>query len=198
MSDQGRPTVGANLPSPLPRGYGNVRGSNGDDGSHPSDGRQTPPARYQRTGRRPAGEPAGLTRTEIGTDGGPTMAVTVLPERPVPTRRLLRRVDAWTVFKVSLVFYLLFALILLIAGAIAWSIAVQLHFVRDIERAVRTLADKRSFVLHPLPVLEYAAAALGVLALVGTVLNTVFAVLYNLISDLVGGVQTVEVVREDR
>ena len=192
--------AGADVPSSFPSGYRNVRGSeyrnvrgsDGDDDAYLASGYPRATGRSRSTPVDPPGWAPGTAPT----DGGPTMAVPVVSQVPVPVRRLVRRVDAWTVFKVSLVFYLLFAVIMLIAGSIAWSVAVHLHFIRDIERAVRTLADKRSFVLHPLPVLEYAAAAFGVLALVGTVLNTVAAVLYNLISDLVGGVQTVEVVEE--
>ncbi len=186
MSEQSGPAVGQEAASPFPARYGSVRGPVEDVALNEAP--RAAPARggYEQTGSwAPADEAGGRTQAIPVADG------------TVPVRRLIRHVDVWTVFKVSLVFYVLFGLIVLVAGVVAWIVGVNLHFVRDIERAVRTLADKRKFVLHPLPVLEYAAAAIGVLALLGTVVNTVAAVLYNLISDLVGGIQTVEVLQED-
>ena len=187
MSEQSGPALGQGASSPFPARYGSVRGPVEDVALD-----EAPRADPARAGHGQTGSwvPAD------GLGGGRTQAIPVA-DGTVALRRLIRHLDVWTVFKVSLVFYVLFGLIVLVAGVVAWVVGVNLHFVRDIERAVRTLADKRTFVLHPLPVLEYAAAAIGVLALLGTVVNTVAAVLYNLISDLVGGIQTVEVLQED-
>jgi hypothetical protein len=121
--------------------------------------------------------------------------VTVVRSRS--SRRLVRRIDTWTVLKVSLIFYLLMLVISLLAGIAAWHVAVSLSFVSDIQKSVRSLADDTKFVLHPNAVLEYGAAIGVVLAVVGTVLNVVAALLYNLISDIFGGVQVVVVTEPD-
>ena len=55
------------------------------------------------------------------------------------------------------------------------------------------LFDLKSFTLHPDLVLEYAAAGGGVLTLVGTCLNVLAALVYNLLSDVVGGIQVIVV-----
>lgn len=206
MSEQSGPAIGQEAASPFPAGYGSVRGAGDEAALQPSG----PPPRSSGLRRRLTGARAvtaspptaqqavGVEPTTwVSPAGETTMAIPVLSQVSVPVRRLVRRVDVWTVFKVSFVFYILFAVILLAAGAVAWTLAVDLHLIRDVERAVRTLADKRRFLLHPTTVLKYAAAAFGALALIGTVVNTVAAILYNLIADLVGGIQTIEVVEED-
>ncbi len=208
VSDQTGPVVGEET-SPFPARYGPVGGDGEREALPP---RSAPPgARRQRSVATAGGVPSPRVARDAPGASGETWAPAV-PARPdgvpplaglpaatagVPIRRLVRRVDAWTVFKVSLLFYVLMLGIFLLAGVVAWQVAVPLHFIRDIERAVRTLADARKFVLRPMPVLEYAAAAGGALALLGTVMNTVAAVLYNLISDVIGGVQTIEVVKDE-
>ena len=215
VSDQGGPVVGEET-SPFPARYGPVGGDGEREVLAPR------PATREVLAPRPATRGARRQRSVATADGmaSPPVARSAIgapgeawappvPGLPaaglhaataaagVPIRRLVRRVDAWTVFKVSFLFYVLMLGIFLLAGVVAWRVAVPLHFIRDIERAVRTLADARKFVLRPMPVLEYAAAAGGALALLGTVMNTVAAVLYNLISDVIGGVQTIEVVKDE-
>jgi hypothetical protein len=139
----------------------------------------------------------GLPRPPAPPGGGQTAAMRPvrvdLSGTPQASRRLLRRFDTWTVFKVSLVFYLLLLVIVLASGVVVWSVAVNLGFIADIDKAVRSLADDRSFTLHPGNVLLYSALTGAVLALFGTLLNVIASLLYNLISDVVGGVQIVVV-----
>jgi hypothetical protein len=113
------------------------------------------------------------------------------------SRRLVRRVDTWTVFKVSLFFYLLGLAIVIVAGVILWNVASTFGTIASIQKSVRSLFDLTNFVLKPVPLLEYTAAGGGVLALLGTIVNTVAALLYNLISDVAGGVQVVVVTEPD-
>ena len=117
--------------------------------------------------------------------------------RGVRSRRLVRRVDVWTVFKVSFVFYLLALIVLLVAGVILWNVATSLGFLTSIEKSVRTLFSLKTFTFHAGATLAYAGAIGGVLCLVGVIVNTIAAVTYNLISDLVGGIQVVVVSEPD-
>lgn len=109
------------------------------------------------------------------------------------SRRLVRRVDTWTVFKVSLVFYLFSLVIVLVAGVVLWHLAQPFGIITSIEKSVRLLFDLKTFKLRPAPVLKYAAAGGAILAIIGTLLNVVAAALYNLISDIVGGIQVIVV-----
>ena len=110
---------------------------------------------------------------------------------------MLRRIDTWTVFKMSFFFYLLLLVIVMVAGVVTWFVAQRIGFVGDIQKSVRSLADDRSFILHGGPVFEYSLLGGAVLAVAGTLLNTIGAMLYNLLSDLVGGVQTIVVTEPD-
>ncbi len=220
VSDQSGPVVGEET-SPFPARYGPVggdgerevlaprpatRGARRQRSVATADGMASPPVARSAIGAPgeawappvPGLPAAGLPAAGLPGEALPAAGLPAATAAAgVPIRRLVRRVDAWTVFKVSFLFYVLMLGIFLLAGVVAWRVAVPLHFIRDIERAVRTLADARKFVLRPMPVLEYAAAAGGALALLGTVMNTVAAVLYNLISDVIGGVQTIEVVKDE-
>jgi hypothetical protein len=105
------------------------------------------------------------------------------------TRRVVRKVDVWTVFKMSLLFYLCVFLVLLIAGIVLWNIADAFNVIHSVEKFIRSLFDLAKFTFHPDVVLESAALGGLILVLMGTGANVLIAVLYNLISDVVGGVQ---------
>lgn len=103
----------------------------------------------------------------------------------------MRRIDVWTVLKLSLLFYLCVLLVVLIAGIVLWNIASAFNVITSVQKFVRSIFDLQTFVLRPTVVLESAAAGGVVLALLGTGANVLAAVLYNLISDVVGGVQVI-------
>jgi hypothetical protein len=117
--------------------------------------------------------------------------------RGVRSKRLVRRIDVWTVFKVSLVFYLLALVALVVAGVIVWDVASAFGFIHSIEKSIRTLFSLKTFTLHPASTLKYGTAIGALLCLVGVLVNTLVAVTYNLISDLVGGIQVVVVTESD-
>jgi hypothetical protein len=117
--------------------------------------------------------------------------------RGVRSRRLVRRIDVLTVFKVSIAFYVMGMLTLVIAGVILWNVAQALGFISDIDKSIRTLFSLKTFHLHAGTVLVYAAAIGAVLCVFGALLNTLVAAIYNLLSDVVGGVQVVVVTEAD-
>lgn len=117
--------------------------------------------------------------------------------RSTSSRRMIRRVDTWTVFKVSLIFYLLGLAVLIVAGVILWNVATTFGTISSLQKSIKSLFDLKTFVLRPRPLLEYFAAGGLVLAILGTIMNTVAALLYNLISDIAGGVQIVVVTEPD-
>jgi hypothetical protein len=143
----------------------------------------------------PLDEGADIREGPVSGTRHPRQKVQVV--RGVRSRRLIRRVDVWTVFKVSFIFYLLALIVLLVAGIILWNVASSLGFLTSIEKSVRTLFSLKSFVFHPGATLAYAGAIGAVLCLVGVLVNTIAAITYNLISDLVGGIQVVVVSESD-
>ena len=104
-------------------------------------------------------------------------------------RRVVRHVDAWTVLKVSLLFYLCSYVIGLVSGVILWNVADRAGYIEKVEGFIEDLFAYETFEF--LPGTLFTAVALGgaILAIVATGLTALGAVLFNLISDLVGGVR---------
>jgi hypothetical protein len=113
------------------------------------------------------------------------------------SRRIVRRIDTWTVLKVSLIFYLCTLVVVIASGVALWNLAEAFGFLHSIEKSIKTLFDYTTFTLHPIPILEYTCAFGAGLAIVGTLGNVLIALLYNLISDLVGGIQIVVIAEEE-
>jgi hypothetical protein len=92
------------------------------------------------------------------------------------------------VLKLSLLFYLSSCLVLLVAGVLLWSAASSAGVIDNVENFITEIGfDQFRF----LPGQILRASALGGLVLVvaGSCANVLMAVLYNLISDVVGGVK---------
>ena len=91
--------------------------------------------------------------------------------------------------KVSLIFYVLVLAVFLIAGVALWNVASDFGVINSLDKLVRSLFALSSFSLHPLSALAWGAAVGGGLCFLGVLVNVVAALLYNLISDVVGGVR---------
>jgi hypothetical protein len=113
------------------------------------------------------------------------------------SKRTVRHLNVWTVFKVSLAFYVIVAVAVVVAAVMLWYVADALGSIQTIEKSVKTLFDLSKFTIHPSEVAKYTAIGGGVLALCGTFANVLAAFTYNLISDLVGGIRF-DVVDEGR
>ncbi len=103
--------------------------------------------------------------------------------------RVVRRVDAWSVFKVALVFWAVAYAVALVASVLLWNLADTTGTIANIEGFVKELFALDTFELQG-DVIFRAAMWLGaVLALAGTAASVVAAILFNLITDLVGGIR---------
>ena len=124
-----------------------------------------------------------------------------LRRRPRPrvrrVRRVIRSVDTWTVFKVSLVFYLAMYVIFLVASVLIWRVA----------NATGTLDNVQTFLTHygwstfqfRGGEIYHAVWIIGLfLVVAGIGLNVTMATLFNLIADLVGGVRVTVLEEEVR
>jgi hypothetical protein len=109
--------------------------------------------------------------------------------RDTRNRLVVRRVNAVSVLKVSAVFYFGVLVVMLIAGVVLWNVAAALGVIDDLDKAIRSLFALSTFKLHPLVALGWAAVIGGALCFLGVVVNVFAAIMYNLISDTVGGVQ---------
>lgn len=104
-------------------------------------------------------------------------------------RRVIRKIDPWTVLKVSLVFNTIVALGFVLGVIIFWSVLVN----AGIPDAVARVGEKLTITIQ-VEGQKYFNALLFltvVWTILATGLMTLGAVLYNLISDVVGGVEVV-------
>lgn len=134
-------------------------------------------------------------------DTGRKQATKAKAERPPmlqarKVRRIIRRIDAWSVLKFSLVFYLCVYVVLLVAGILLWNLAASTGVIDNIESFVEDLGAYQTWRLEPNLILKSSALGGAVLVIVLTGVNVLAAVLFNLISDLIGGIR-VTVVEED-
>jgi hypothetical protein len=110
------------------------------------------------------------------------------PAGPRTSRVVLRRVDPWAVLKVSALFWFSIVLILLTAGVLLWAAAASVGLVSGIEDAMAGFGFE-DYEFLPGKILRGAALVGLVLSVAGTFGNVLLAVLYNLISDTVGGLR---------
>jgi hypothetical protein len=163
----------------------------------------------------PHGVPAEHTDTD-GTDGLPSLlrpkrpqralrAPVVRPRRAPRVRRVtrvVRHVDSWSIFKVALVFNLFLYGVCLTSGVLLWQVAQNTGTIDNVERFFESFGWE-SFQFKGGELYHNAWIA-GLFVVVGlTGLAVLMATLFNLITDLVGGIRVTvleeEVVaREDR
>lgn len=109
-------------------------------------------------------------------------------------RRVVRKFDPWTVLKVSLLFHAVTTLAMLLGAVILWSVMINVGIPNALDsflEGITLLEADLSFFNNGQ---QYFRVALffGVIWTVAmTVVTTLAALLYNLISDVVGGVEVV-------
>ncbi len=109
--------------------------------------------------------------------------------------RVVRDVDPWSVLKVGLVFHFVLYLTLLVASVLLWSVASATGTIDNIERFLESFGwDSFQFDGSALFVNVLILGLFGVVLL--TALWVLAATVFNLITDLVGGIR-VSVLEEE-
>jgi hypothetical protein len=111
-------------------------------------------------------------------------------------RRIVRHVDPWSVLKLSLLFYASLFVILMVSGIILWNVAAAAGTISSIENFIRTSFALETFNFRGPTILQASVLGGAVLVVAGSGLNVLIAVLFNLISDLVGGIR-ITVIEEE-
>ncbi len=104
-------------------------------------------------------------------------------------RRLVRHIEPWSVLKVSLVFYLCVWGLLVIATRMLWSAADEAGTISKIESFVEELFALESFELESAQIFRIFVLGGLVLVVGGIGVTVVLVILFNLISDLTGGIR---------
>jgi ABC-type phosphate transport system permease subunit len=96
--------------------------------------------------------------------------------------RVVRDIDVWSVFKVGVIFHLVLFVVALVAVTLLWSVANSTGTIDNVENFFESFGWE-SFSFD-------GSALFGLLAaILGTALWVVGAVMFNLITELVGGVR---------
>ena len=109
-------------------------------------------------------------------------------------RRIIRKIDPWTVLKVTFVLNFIVALTIVLGFSILWVLlvnAVVPQGLEDIARRLALLDADASLVGNIEPLFSSVVFLATVYLLTQTALATIGAFFYNLVSDLVGGIEVV-------
>ena len=109
-------------------------------------------------------------------------------------RRIIRKIDPWTVLKVTLVLNFVVALTVVLGFSIMWVLLVNSGVpqgLEDIARRLALLDQDASLVGNIEPLFTGLVSLAAVYMLTQTAIATVGAFFYNLVSDLVGGIEVV-------
>ncbi|HVE45974.1 MAG TPA: DUF3566 domain-containing protein [Acidimicrobiales bacterium] len=104
-------------------------------------------------------------------------------------RRILRRVDPWTVLRFSVLFYLCLLVVSLVAGLLLWAAASTTGVIDNFERFIKELFAFQTFEINGALIFRSTLIGGLVLVLMGSGFNVLMAVIYNLTSDVVGGIE---------
>ncbi len=111
-------------------------------------------------------------------------------------RRVVRHVDPWSVLTFSVLFHLCFFAAMLLASVLVWNAALASGTLENIENFITELGDYESFEINGDVVFRSAVIVAGMLTLASSVLVVLLTVVFNLISDLIGGIR-ITVIEEE-
>ncbi len=104
-------------------------------------------------------------------------------------RRVVRHIDPWSVLTFSVLFHLCVFAALLLASVLVWNAAEAAGTIENLERFILDLGDYDTFEIKGDVIFRAAVAIAGILTLASSVLLVLLTVVFNLISDLVGGIR---------
>ena len=117
-------------------------------------------------------------------------------ERPMPSparsrqaKVVLRKVGPWSVLKISFLFYLCVMLVIIGAMMILYAIVGAIGALDSLTRLIRDLFADQSFEIHGGWLFTRGLSIGLVLVVLWTLINVFIVFLYNLLSDVVGGIE---------
>jgi hypothetical protein len=162
----------------------------------PADPPLQPQPRQAETPQQPWTAPpvdSGHMSTPPRSDAPQAVAAPSRPRPPAARRRpqrrstVLRKVDPWSVLKLSLIFYFCVLLVVMLAMTVFWGVVNRVGIV---DRILDFLADLQLIVTIDGGMIARAVFLIGLLnVILWSGINVFLAFLYNLIADLVGGLR---------
>jgi len=109
------------------------------------------------------------------------------PKRVIRRRVTIRRLDPWSVLKLSVIFYFCTLLVVMLAITLLWAVIRELGLVETLTEFLATL---QIIVELNAPNIARATFLIGLLSVVVlSGLNVFLCFLYNLVADLIGGLR---------
>ncbi|MGZ4104034.1 MAG: DUF3566 domain-containing protein [Actinomycetota bacterium] len=130
----------------------------------------------------------------------PTRALTREPRSAVQVRRLrrgrlaVRKIDPWAVLKFSLVFYFCMLMVLLLATAIIFAFLKAFGVIHNLDKLLSDLSF--NFKITGGVIFRWFFLIGLAWTIVATAVTVFMAFLYNLIADVVGGIELLVTERE--
>jgi len=104
-------------------------------------------------------------------------------------RRVIRKIDTFSLAKMAFLFHICMSLVMVVACVLLWNVADGQGLVDQLEKTIRTNLQLDTFTIDGQVLFRSAVALAVVSSLLGTGLWILGAFLFNMLSDLVGGVQ---------
>lgn len=148
-----------------------------------------PPGKVPPTARAAVGEPVEPEVVRVDERAGRPAGRRARRQRfeARKVRRLIRHIDPWSVLKLSLVFFFCMWLIGLIASVIVWQVAVNSGTISKVESFFSNLGLPDTKINGEFFLRQFGLIGL-ILVTALSVATTVTSVVFNLISDLIGGI----------
>ncbi|MGZ6494620.1 MAG: DUF3566 domain-containing protein [Actinomycetota bacterium] len=140
------------------------------------------------------------TRAADPPAAAPTRALTREPRSAVQVRRLrrgrlaVRKIDPWAVLKFSLVFYFCMLMVLLLATAIIFAFLKAFGVIHNLDKLLSDLSF--NFKITGGVIFRWFFLIGLAWTIVATAVTVFMAFLYNLIADVVGGIELLVTERE--
>lgn len=115
------------------------------------------------------------------------------PER---RRYEVRRLDIWSVVRITLLFNVALLVILVIAAVVIWIVAAALGAISGLEEFLGSLLSAKNFRFASVQILEGFVLVGLVMVAITTIMATVAALIYNLFAEWTGGIEVVLVEEE--
>lgn len=163
----------------------------GSTGTRPWETRQVPPAALKEP--EPEVEEAQITRRErrLAEERRPVGEVRKLRRG----RLAIRKLDPISVFRFSMVFYFCTMLVMLLAAGFIYAALRAVGVVTNLEQLVGELI-RSDFKIAGFRLFLLSFVAGSIWTVIASIVTTFAAFLYNLIADVVGGVEMIVVERE--
>ena len=142
-----------------------------------------------------------VTVTKAATQAAPILSDTgtassaetpVVARAGTPVRRSrveMTKVDLWSVLKVTLCFYLAGLAIMIIAGLVVWLLLDASGGIHNFEKFMGDIMSAKDYRLVASQILLGSVLVGLVVVALMTIITVIAAALYNLFSELVGGVE---------